>query len=260
MEQARTSVKRQSEKAIQIGDTSGSNREGFEYLNELFIKRHRKILWRSAERIALVSLGIVCVCILGILFVPEIKRTINHLVMTNLPYFVFIMYFVNRGTGFTNVLFMNCDHSLLTYSFYKRPECILKLFRIRLREIMKVNLLPASVIGAGLAAVLYVSGGTDEPLNYVMLIVSVIFMSMFFSVHYLTIYYLLQPYNAGTEIKSGTYRIVVLATYFVCCGFMQVRIPTFAFALGTIIFCAAYCIAACVLVYRFAPKTFRIRA
>ena len=33
-------------------------------------------------------------------------------------------------------------------------------------------------------------------------------MSMFFSVHYLTIYYLLQPYNAGTEMKSGTYRIV----------------------------------------------------
>ena len=260
IEQARNSVKKKSEKAIQIGDTSGSNRRGFEYLNELFIKRHRKILWRSAERIALVSLGIVCVCILGILFVPEVKSTINHLVMTNLPYFVFIMYWVNRGTGFTNVLFMNCDHSLLTYSFYKRPECILKLFRIRLREIMKVNLLPASVIGAGLAAMLYVSGGTSEPLNYVMLIVSILFMSMFFSVHYLTIYYLLQPYNAGTEIKSGTYRIVVLATYFVCCGFMQVRIPTFAFALGTIIFCAAYCIAACVLVYRFAPKTFRIRA
>lgn len=191
---------------------------------------------------------------------PEVKSTINHLVMTNLPYFVFIMYWVNRGTGFTNVLFMNCDHSLLTYSFYKRPECILKLFRIRLREIMKVNLLPASVIGAGLAAMLYVSGGTSEPLNYVMLIVSILFISMFFSVHYLTIYYLLQPYNAGTEIKSGTYRIVVMVTYFVCCAFMQIRIPTFAFALGTIIFCAAYCIVACVLVYRFAPKTFRIRA
>ena len=43
---------------------------------------------------------------------------------------------------------MNCDHSMLTYSCYKEPASILKLFRIRLREIMKINLLPASVMGA----------------------------------------------------------------------------------------------------------------
>ena len=170
------------------------------------------------------------------------------------------MYFVNRGTGFTNVLFMNCDHSLLTYSFYKRPECILRLFRIRLWEIMKVNLLPAAVIGAGLALLLYLSGGTAEPVNYLVLIVSMLCISMFFSVHYLTIYYLLQPYNAGTEIKSGTYRIVVTVTYFFCYYLMRLKMSTFAFGLGTVIFCVAYCIIACALVYKLAPKTFRIRA
>ena len=191
---------------------------------------------------------------------PEFKGLVNEFMLMNLPYIVFIMYFINRGTGFTNVLFMNCDHSLLTYSFYKRPECILKLFQIRLREIMKVNLLPAAVIGVGLTLLLYLSGGTNEPLNYVMLMVSVLCISMFFSVHYLTIYYLLQPYNAGTEIKSGTYRMVVMLTYFVCYGIMRMDIPTFVFGLGTIIFCVAYCIIACVLVYKMAPKTFRLRA
>lgn len=78
---------------------------------------------------------------------------------------------------------------------------------------MKINAVPAVVIGSGLALTLYTSGGTDHPVNYVILIVSILCMSMFFSVHYLTIYYLLQPYNAGTEIKSGTYRIVMTATY-----------------------------------------------
>ena len=128
--------------------------------------------------------------------------------MTWLPYFVFIMYAINRGTNFTQALFMNCDHSLLTYSFYKQPNFILRLFQIRLREIMKINAVPALVIGGGLALILFVTGGTDNPLNYVVLVVSIICMSMFFSIHYLTIYYLLQPYNAGTELKSGTYRIV----------------------------------------------------
>src|SRR5699024_1447920 len=72
---------------------------------------------------------------------PGARKEINEMVMTWLPYFTFIMYAVNRGTGFTKALFMNCDHSLLTYSFYKQPRFILKLFRIRLREIMKINAL-----------------------------------------------------------------------------------------------------------------------
>ena len=54
-------------------------------------------------------------------------------------------------------------------------------------------------------------------------------MSLFFSVHYLTIYYLLQPYNAGTELKSGTYRFVLSATYLVCFFLMQQRIPILLF-------------------------------
>ncbi len=260
VKEAKRAAKRQSEKVIQIDGTGSSNRKGFEYLNEIFIRRHQKILWKSSKRIALISLGIVCAIVLGIRFLPEYQEIVNHAAHTNLPYFAFIMYFVNRGAGFTNVLFMNCDHSLLTYSFYKRPECILKLFQVRLREIMKVNLLPASVIGGGLALLLYQSGGTKEPLNYVMLMVSILCISMFFSVHYLTIYYLLQPYNAGTEIRSGTYRVVVTGTYFVCYGLMRMKIPTIAFGMGTVIFCTAYCIIACVLVYRLAPKTFRLRA
>ena len=99
------------------------------------------------------------------------------------------MYSVNRGTGFTQALFMNCDVSLLTYSFFKQPKMILRLFRIRLREIIKVNLLPATVIAAGLCFILALSGGTDNPVNYLVLIVSILCLSVFFSVHYLTIYY-----------------------------------------------------------------------
>ena len=84
-------------------------------------------------------------------------------------------------------------------------------------------------------------------------------MSIFFSVHYLTIYYLLQPYNAGTEIKSGTYQVINIGTYMVCFFFMNVKLPTLYFGLSTIAFCVLYCIIACILVYKFAPKTFRIR-
>lgn len=130
---------------------------------------------------------------------------------------------------------------------------------IRLREIMKINAVPALVIGIGLALILFATGGTDNPLNYVVLVVSILCMSLFFSIHYLTIYYLLQPYNAGTELKSGTYRIVLSVTYVVCFALMRLRMPIMIFGIMTIVFCVLYSIVASILVYRLAPKTFRLR-
>ena len=252
-------LRKQSEKHISTDTSITSSRRGFEYLNELFIKRHKDILWSASKMITYVCIVLTVGVIIASYLFPEIKETTNHLILNWLPYFVFIMYLINRGTGFTQALFVNCDHSLLTYPFYKQPGMILKLFAIRLREIMKINALPALVIGVGLALLLFVTGGTDNPLNYAVVIVSILCMSAFFSVHYLTIYYLMQPYNAASEIKSGTYQLVKIATYFVCYYMMKVRMPTIVFGTLTIVFCILYCIIACILVYRLAPKTFRLR-
>ena len=81
---------------------------------------------------------LVAAVLAGVYLLPEEKTVINEIVMTWLPYFAFIMYAINRGTNFTQALFMNCDHCRLTYSFYKQPNFILRLFQIRLREIIDV--------------------------------------------------------------------------------------------------------------------------
>lgn len=240
------------------GITSG--KKGFEYFNELFIRRHRKVLWKPARRVAAIAF-IVMAAILALLRVNTgIKPEINQFLLSYLPYFVFIMYLINRGTAFTQTLFMNCDHSMLTYSFYKQPQFILKLFRIRLREIIKVNLLPAVIIGAGLSVNLYFSGGTNNPLNYLLLLISILSMSVFFSVHYLTIYYLMQPYTLETELKSPLYRGVIWITYMVCFLFMKLRMNTLSFGVLVTVFCIIYSALACVLVYKFAYRTFRLRS
>lgn len=252
-------VRAQSDKLISEDTGIQSTRKGFEYLNELFMKRHRKLLWKSSVKLALIS-GVLILAGIFVLFLkPETRPNVNRMLLTFLPYFLFIMYAINRGTGFTRALFLNCDHSLLTYSFYKEPRFILKLFQIRLREIVKVNLLPALVIGTGLGLLLYLSGGTDNWMHYVVILISILCMSIFFSVHYLTIYYLLQPYNAATEMKSGMYQVISTVTYLVCFYAMKLRMDTLMFGGICILFSVFYSLAACVLVYHFAPKTFRIR-
>ena len=52
----------------------------------------------------------------------------------------------------------------------------------------------------------------------------------------------------------------MMGTYLVCFFLMNVRLPILVFGLGCIAFCLIYSVVACVLVYRLAPKTFRIRA
>ncbi len=255
-----TAAREQSDKAISVNRNFTSNRKGFEYLNELFVVRHQKILWQSAKRMTYVIVVLIFGALLVFYLKPEITEKANKILMTSLPYFVFIMYMINRGTGFTRVLFMNCDHSLLTYSFYKKPESILQLFWIRLREIVKVNLMPAMTIGAGLMVLLRASGGTNDPMNYLVLFVSILCLSIFFSVHYLTIYYLLQPYNMGTEMKGGAYQMVMSLTYFFCLSMMGIKIEILKFGILAIGFCVSYCLIASILVYFFAPKRFRLQS
>ena len=235
-----------------------SNKKGFEYLNDLFIKRHRKLLWRATWSISGVCGASVLAGAVVLLLFPGIQSDVREVILHTLPFWSFILYFINRGTGFTRALFINCDHSLLTYSFYKQPKTVLKLFQIRLREITKINAVPAMILGLGLDGLLLISGGGTW-IEYLVILVTLLSMSLFFSIHYLTLYYLLQPFNAGTEIKSGTYQFIAGATYFVCYLLMKVELPTILFGLLCIAFCLIYSIIACALVYQLAPKTFRIR-
>lgn len=236
-----------------------SKKHGFAYFHELFVKRHSKILTKAVRNQSIIILSILIVVILLTLFIPEIKEKTNNLMLTFLPYFTFIMYCLNRGTSLTQAMFMNCDHSMLTYKFYKTPKVILGMFKQRLKTLITFNLFPAFIIGLGLTLLLYITGGTDNILNYFVLFTSIISMSIFFSIHYLVMYYLLQPYNVNTELKNTTYSIVQGLTYLVCYYFMQLRLPTIPFGIAIIIFTIIYSSISLVLVYRLAPKTFKIR-
>ena len=246
-------------KQIELDEGTTSNKKGFAYFHDLFVKRHKKILMKSAKKTAIITFLIFLILVVVVKTSSNTSKEINELLMTMLPWFVFVMYIINRGTVVTQAMFMNCDHSMLTYRFYRTPKVILSLFKERLKTLIKINLLPAIIIAIGLPVLLYLTGGTDNYLNYIVLFISIIAMSIFFSIHYLVMYYLLQPYNVNIEMKSSTYTLVQWITYFVCYAFIQVKLPTLYFGLATIIFSILYSIIALILVYKYAPKTFKLR-
>ena len=246
-------------KQIQMDTADTSHKKGFAYFHELFVKRHKKILTKSAKKTALISLGIMLAVIAGVCYNEELKVRVNQVLLVYLPYFVFVMYMINRGTVVTQAMFMNCDHSMLTYRFFKKPQTILSLFKKRLKTLIGINLIPAIVIAIGLPCILWITGGTDNPFNYIVLCISIIAMSIFFSVHYLVLYYLLQPYNVAIEMKSSTYTLAQSLTYMVCYMMLKIQIPIVSFGMAMVLFSIFYCMIALVLVYKLAPKTFKLR-
>lgn len=247
------------QKQIDLSTNITSHKKGFAYFNDIFIKRHRKLLIQSAKKITAISLFLIIGILVFIQLNGEIKQKINQLLMMSLPYFVFIMYMINRGQAVTQAMFMNCDHSMLTYSFYKEPKAIVQLFKERIKSIALINLLPAVVIGLGLPLILYATGGTENNYEYLILFLSIISMSLFFSVHHLILYYLLQPYNVNSETKSSTYTIASTLTYFACYYLLRLQIPILTFGIITIIFAIVYCLLSLMIAYQLAPKTFKIR-
>ena len=252
-------MKDTSLKQIELDKNYTSNKSGFAYFHDLFVKRHRKILTTAVKKQSVVILLIIIAMIIGIQMNNDFKVRTNQILMVYLPYFVFIMYCINRSSSVTQAMFMNCDHSMLTYRIYRTPKVILGIFKERLKTLITINLLPAVLMGGGLALLLYLSGGTDNPINYAIQFVSIIAMSIFFSVHYLVMYYLLQPYNVNTEMKSSTYKVVQGLTYIVCWYMIQIQMPIFTFGIATIVFCIAYCLISLFLAYKYAPKTFKLR-
>lgn len=246
------------EKHLEEG-SAFSDKKGYEYFNDIFVQRHKKILTRSAKRVACMA-GIFLTVLFSVcLFFEKAREITNEMLLNFLPYTVFIMYLLNRGESIAKAMFFNCDHSMLTYRFYRQPDAVLHLFKVRMKTLIRINLLPGSVIAAGLTLLLFISGGSPEKINYILIPSSVLAMSVFFSVHHLVLYYLLQPYNVQLETKSHGYSIATFLTYIFCYLFIRLQMSTLVFAVLLLLFCAGYIFTALKLVYRKAPETFRLK-
>ena len=254
-----TPVKENIRNQIEYDSEFLSNKTGFAYFHDLFVKRHSKILTKAVKLQAIVIAILLLIAIILVTLSSKISGNINNMMLTYLPYFVFVMYLLNRGTTLTQAMFMNCDYSMLTYRMYRTPKVVLGLFKQRLKTLIKINLVPAIIIAIGLPLLLYLTGGTDNILNYIVLFTTIISMSIFFSVHYLVMYYLLQPYNVATEMKNSTFELVQKSTYVICYFMTEIKLPTIPFGIVITTFSILYCLISLILAYKLAPKTFKLR-
>ena len=251
---SKDNLKKQYSKEIKNVNVT-SNKKGYEYFNDLFIKRHGNLLTKSAMKFAFIIGIILIILMVGALIDKSSYKEINAIPLKSLPYFVFI----NRGSVITQAMFINCDNAMLAYRFYRSHKVVLNLFKTRLKTLIKINMIPALVVAIGLPLLLLVTGGTSNNLDYLLIFVSIMSLSIFFSVHHLVVYYLLQPYDINMKAKSGTYGIVNGITYFICYMCIEIEIPTIIFAPLVTLFAIIYILISLLLIYKYAPITFKLK-
>ncbi len=244
-------------KDIVIASKKLKNKKGYDLFNTIFFERHREILLRSAKRYSAIILIIYLILIYLSHNNSNLNTYIHNFLMNNSSYFILIMYFINRGAIVTQAMFFNCDHAMLKYNFYKEPKVLLGLFKKRLMTLIKVNLLPTLIIIIGNISLLFLNNEKSF-LLYVINILYISSLSVFFSVHYLVIYYLDQPFNSEMQLKKISYTLITFLTYIACYYASFISMNNLGFCLISIIFAIFYTLVSLYLVYKYSPKTFKI--
>ena len=244
------------DKDIEIKKIEG--KKGFDLFNTIFYERHKEILLNSSKKYSMI-IFILYVFFIGLVCVNDkFDASINMFLMTKLGMFVIIMYFINRGSIVTQAMFYNCDHAMLTYNFYREPKVLLGLFKKRLISITKINLIPSFLIAIGNSILLYLTGGASL-ITYISSFMFIVSFSVFFSLHYLVLYYLLQPYNKNMQMKKVSYGVASFLTYYVSYSvFWNLSVSSEILSIISILFVIIYSALSLFLVYKFAPRTFKI--
>ena len=75
----------------------------------------------------------------------------------------------------------------------------------------------------------------------------------------MVIYYLMQPYNSDMKVVNNMYNIVLFLTYFIAYQATKLNLSSTIFSISVIIFTFIYVNIALILVYKKAPKTFKLK-
>ena len=246
------------DKDIEVKETVHTQ-QGFALFNALFFERHRSYLIKPIRITTLITLGVVVVLSLAMLGVEELRSLAHSFFDNQLASLMLMVYYSNSAKKICQAMFFNCDSSMLVYRFYRKKENLLMNFMMRLKTLLLYHLIPALTMGLGIVLIMFVSKYNVSFVIYISVFLAVVFMNLIFCIHSLVLYYLLQPYNLQMEKVGFTYRIATSVTYILVYSIDRMEIPVVWFSFGLIAFFVVYVVLAAILVYKVAPKTFRLR-
>jgi hypothetical protein len=293
----RTKRLKKVNKVSAIDTRVSSNKKGFAFLNQVFARRYRSVISVRPIVISLVIaviFALICIdlyieygqdfgqqaaseCLKNniVNFLTfqgyqdslrpivtgdaEIQDFFMGLFDTNLLAFFWLIALSNGTTKLTQTMFINCDRCLMSFSFYKSPAQIVKLYKIRITEAIKLNLAPAIVLGLVFDVFVFMFGGQRYPGQYLVIPVAFVLMSALCSVHLLTLYYLLQPYTENIKVKNHLHTVLEVVSETLVIAVCWIPVKGWILVPVLIILNALYIFLASKLVAKISPKHWKVR-
>ena len=232
--------------------------EGFDYLNELFFKRHKRHLLKPT----LIKTGIFLIIGFGGFFLVSSLTIKSKEVYKILIYTIpIISYILFKQDKILMAFYKNCDSSLLYYNFYREDKNLLKMFWLRFNSVFKLMSIPM-----GAMFIIYIGFAikflTKTDLNLSLPIFYIVLNAMFFTILPLFQYYIIQPFDKEGKQKSVVLVLMNMFLYYIFVfGFpaLAIKIGEIKFMLIISIFMVLFVGLASFLIYKFAPKTFKIK-
>lgn len=177
------------------------NKNPYKYFNNIFIKRHSRILLNPIIRETIVISVLAIVLIVFMFNNNDVMKEVTKYLPEYFNVFFLVIHVLNKTYMVTENMFSNCDKSMLTYDFYKEKKVINNIFKERLKSLIKINCIPVIAISAFITTILIISG---YKLNIELFLIPFMFivLSAFFTTYHLTMYYLLQPYDKDSNVKD----------------------------------------------------------
>ena len=184
------------------------NLQGFNLLNSIFVLRNRKNLFKYLKRrLVFISLvfGFAIVCFL---YNPMETGHILKNIYLFAPLLPLMIVMFSYGEGFCKFYYNNCDSRLLMYSFYRTRKAILQNYFIKLRYILKYNLILGMVTAIYILVLFCIAKIEIWNSMFWLFEITIIVMLLAFGIQHLSVYYLLQPYIKESTVQNPVLFIV----------------------------------------------------
>lgn len=226
-------------------------------VNELLFRRYRPVLRKGflfrLGAIALIGIAGIVVELLGLFAFTD--QTFISVV----PFLFFGMYVTSYGKNIVQMCFVNCDIAMLYYPFYREGRVILAGLFYRFKQTLIYNGTIAGLTFILLALIMWASTAAFSWSILLLLAIVLLSLTLLFSFHELFIYYLLQPFTSEMQVVNPAYKIVSGILYWIAYMNWQIATGTLLYAIILAAVSLVYVGVGAVIIYRQAPKTFRIK-
>ncbi|HFI2438515.1 TPA: hypothetical protein ACGOYD_001667 [Streptococcus suis] len=232
-----------------------SHLSGMTYLNALLFDRYKKVLYKKVRNWVL-SLVVILVALEAFRYYLEPFELTDAVLLRCLPFSFMIMYVASSGKVVAQMVFVNCDISMLHYPFYREAKTIIAGFNYRFLQTCKLNLIFATSLFSVIMILWRFALSLETILLTALLLLS---LTALFSFHDLFIYYILQPFTKDMEVVNPVYKFLSGALYWVAYLNIKLDLGSHLYILLISIAMITYVSIGYWILLKKAPQTFRLK-